>query len=241
MIISWFSAGVDSAVATKLALKTMAIDRIIYTNIEDQHIDTMRFLQDCEQWYGQKIEVWQSPLKTVRNACKRYGRGCIHIPGTGASECTKHLKKALRIEWERKHQGQPIEYIWGMDAAEQGRLGGIENAMPDKLHHFPLVEKGYEKKDTHRILKASGIKRPKMYDLGYNNNNCIGCVKGGMGYFNKIRQDFPEVFADRAKMEREIGNSCIKGVFLDELEPARGRIPKAIVEDCGLFCELMAI
>lgn len=31
-----------------------------------------------------------------------------------------------------------------------------------------------------------------MYDLGYANNNCIGCVKGGIGYWNKIRIDFPE-------------------------------------------------
>ncbi len=37
-----------------------------------------------------------------------------------------------------------------------------------------------------------------MYDLGYPNNNCIGCVKGGMGYWNKIRKDFPEVFQKRA-------------------------------------------
>lgn len=58
-----------------------------------------------------------------------------------------------------------------------------------------------------------------MYDLGYPNNNCVGCVKGGMGYWNKIRVDFPEVFERRARQEREIGHSCIKGVFLDELDP----------------------
>ena len=42
-----------------------------------------------------------------------------------------------------------------------------------------------------------------MYDMGYPNNNCIGCVKGGMGYWNHIRKDFPEVFDSRAKLERE--------------------------------------
>ena len=58
------------------------------------------------------------------------------------------------------------------------------------------------------ISERLGIKRPIMYDLGYSNNNCIGCVKGGMGYWNKIREDFPEVFQARAKLEREIGRSC---------------------------------
>ena len=72
-------------------------------------------------------------------------------------------------------------------------------------------------------------------------NNCIGCVKGGMGYWNKIRVDFPNVFADRAKMEREVGHTCIKNVFLDELDPERGRHDDPICDDCGIFCELDSI
>ena len=71
-------------------------------------------------------------------------------------------------------------------------------------HRFPLLEHGISKEEAHQILKASGIKRPVMYDLGYQNNNCVGCVKGGMAYWNKIRKDFPEVFEARAKLERDI-------------------------------------
>jgi hypothetical protein len=76
-----------------------------------------------------------------------------------------------------------------------------------------------------------------MYDLGYHNNNCVGCVKGGKGYWNKIRIDFPEVFAARAKMERDIGRSCINGTFLDELDPEAGRKEGPIVPECGADCE----
>lgn len=54
----------------------------------------------------------------------------------------------------------------------------------------------------------------------------------------KIRKDFPEVFEKRAKIEREIGHSCIKGVYLDELDPSRGRKQDEISEDCGIACEL---
>jgi hypothetical protein len=65
---------------------------------------------------------------------------------------------------------------------------------------------------------------PAMYQLGYRNNNCIGCVKGGIGYWNKIRRDFPEAFDRMAKAERAIGRKLFKreGVYLDELDPARG-------------------
>lgn len=110
--------------------------------------------------------------------------------------------------------------------------------MSDFDHEFPLIEHGLTKADAHGIAAQLGLKRPVMYDLGYPNNNCIGCVKGGMGYWNKIRQDFPDVFERRAKEERMLGHSCIKGVFLDELEPDRGRIDKEIMEDCGISCEI---
>ena len=87
-------------------------------------------------------------------------------------------------------------------------------------------------------LEAQGIKRPVMYELGYGNNNCIGCVKGGMGYWNKIRQDFPETFDRMAKAEREVGNSCIRHTFLDKLDPAAGRQQKIVMPDCGNFCDI---
>jgi hypothetical protein len=114
----------------------------------------------------------------------------------------------------------------------------LEEAMPEYEHIFPLIDENLTKEEAHGILQRLEIKRPAMYEMGYRNNNCIGCVKGGMGYWNKIRKDFPNVFAERAKIEREIGHSCIKGVFLDELEPQRGRIEDEVMEECGIMCEI---
>lgn len=74
--------------------------------------------------------------------------------------------------------------------------------------------------------------------LSHGNNNCIGCVKGGMGYWNEIRKDFPDVFSSRAKLEREIGASIINGCYLDELPEDAGRAQKMIRDDCGIFCEI---
>lgn len=74
--------------------------------------------------------------------------------------------------------------------------------------------------------------------MGYQNNNCIGCVKGGMGYWNKIRKDFPDVFDRMAKLEREVGHSCISGIYLDELAPDRGNMSEEIIQDCGIMCYL---
>ena len=59
-----------------------------------------------------------------------------------------------------------------------------------------------------------------------------------MGYWNKIRIDFPDVFLKMTKLERELNCTCIKGIYLDELDPERGRQQKIIMPDCDIFCEM---
>lgn len=237
MMVSWFSAGVSSAVATKLALKEHPDMRVIYTHIDDQHPDSMRFLRDCEAWFGVKIEILQSPLRSVESAC----RSAAYINGTAGAACTGRLKRRVRKEWESS-VAEPLVYVWGLDASENHRADRIVSSMPKQDHRFPLIEQNISKEHAHQILEASGIKRPAMYDMGYRNNNCVGCVKGGAGYWNAIRQDFPCVFAARAKMERDIGACCLgSGRWLDELSPDVGRDQKEILSDCGIMCEVMAI
>lgn len=235
--VSWFSAGVSSAVATKLLIDE--IDKIIYTHIDDQHTDTLRFVKDCEQWLGKPVEILQSKFKTVESACTQYGKG--YINGPGGATCTRTLKKKVRIDWEQQHEDKHLRYVWGLDSGEGNRANRLNKTMPAQEHIFPLIDRKINKKGAHQILKASGIKRPEMYDLGYLNNNCIGCVKGGRGYWNKIRKDFPEVFKARAELERKIGRSCINGVFLDELDQEAGIQGLPIVDSCGILCEQLIV
>ncbi len=233
--VSWFSAGVSSAVATKLIINE--IDEIIYNHIDDHHPDNARFLKNCEDWFDKPILFTQSSYKNVNNALLGAG-GRGYVNGPSGAPCTRFLKRRLRKEWELT-QIDKLQYIWGMDVDERDRAKRLIKAMPEQKHRFPLIEQNITKEKAHKILRASGIRRPVMYDLGYPNNNCVGCVKGGMGYWNKIRIDFPDVFKNRAEVERRIGGTCIKGVYLDELDPNRGRNKPLICDDCGIFCEVL--
>jgi hypothetical protein len=92
------------------------------------------------------------------------------------------------------------------------------------------------------MVDRAGIELPVMYRLGYLNNNCIGCPKGGMGYWNKIRRDFPETFERMAALEREIGASVLRSngqqLFLDELDPTRGNHADEPSFECSLLCTI---
>lgn len=230
--VCWMSAGVSSFIAGYLAGN---IDEWIYIDIADQHPDSRRFISDCEAVVGKMVTILTPEYGDVDTAC-RIG-GFINRPQVGAY-CTKYLKKRVRKQWEYEHQDFEITYIWGFDARETRRAERMIEAYPQFHHEFPLIDKGLSKNECHALLHDLGIERPVMYDLGYPNNNCIGCVKGGMGYWNKIRKDFPDVFAKRAKLERDLGSSCINGIFLDELDPNRGRMEQEIFPECGIMCYL---
>lgn len=232
--VCWISAGVSSFIAGYLERDT--IDKYIYIDIDDQHPDSMRFIKDCEKVLGKEIEILKSPYGSVENAVR--GAGGWFMINRKFAPCTNYLKKRVRKEWEYEHRDYDITYVWGMDCNEKHRADIIVETMIEFSHSFPLIEKGLTKADAHGLSASLGIKRPLMYDLGYNNNNCIGCVKGGMGYWNKIRVDFPEVFESRAKLERECGNSILKDCYLDELDPNRGRMSDEVMQDCSIFCYL---
>lgn len=228
--VVWLSAGVSSFIAGYLVKDT--VDEWIYIDVADQHPDSMRFIKDCEKAIGKEIIILKSEkYKDVADVVRK--TGMINSPW-GAS-CTGMLKKQVRKIWEQK-QTEELIYVWGMDFDEKKRAESIVKNFPEYKHEFPLIDKGMTKQECHGLIDRLGIKRPIMYDIGYSNNNCIGCVKGGMWYWNKIRKDFPEVFKARAELEREIGHSCINGVYLDELKEDAGRKSDELTTDCGVIC-----
>lgn len=231
--VVWLSGGVSSFVAAYLSNPT----DIIYIDIDDQHSDTMRYIKDCEKILNKEVQILRSKQYRCVEDCVRTFGG-FRNPLNMMSPCTNWLKKRVRQEWELLNKDVDLTYIWGFDVNEKHRAERLVEANLQAKHVFPLIEKGLLKEDAHAISKELGLKRPLMYDLGYNNNNCIGCVKGGMGYWNKIRKDFPDVFIQRAKLERDVGHSIIKGVYLDELKPDAGREQDLILEDCGIMCQL---
>jgi hypothetical protein len=108
----------------------------------------------------------------------------------------------------------------------------------------PLIEAGLTKSDCLAMVERAGIKLPEMYLLGYHNNNCKGCPKGGMGYWNKIRKDFPDVFERMAALQRELGpgSAFFKDgdtrITLDDLAPDRGNYEAEPDIECSVMCHI---
>lgn len=244
-IVCWFSCGAASAVATKIMLQQASIlfpdVPVVIANspIQEEHFDNDRFLEECQTWFGQEIIKLYNPYYPKgRNSIYEVFRRRNFLKSPNGAPCTMQLKRVPRGSFQLLGD----LHVFGYDITELDRAQDFEERNPTLKTFFPLIEFNLSKNDCLAMLKDAQIDLPEMYKLGYLNNNCIGCVKGGMGYWNKIRKDFPEVFEKMSKTEREIGHALLKDrkgpVWLDELEPDRGRYTDEPDIDCSFSCEI---
>ncbi len=237
-VLSWFSCGAASAVASHLSLRKYG-ERVEVVEIDlraSEHPDNVRFLGDCERWLNRKFT-------SIINA--EYG-GSVdaviedrrYLSGHAGAPCTGLLKKVPRYAYQRIDD----LHIFGYTVEERSRAERAREQNPELDMEFPLIDAMLSHQDCIAMINEVGIAIPVMYTLGFNNNNCIGCVKAqSPRYWNLVRRHFPDVYQRRGRQERELNHAlCRAGgvpVFLDEL-------PETIVEDdgldlsCSLLCQI---
>ncbi len=239
-IAVWFSCGAASAVAAKKTIEKYGETHnilIINNPVVNEHQDNQRFLKDVEKWLGVTITKAineKYPSCDIRDVFDKRK----YISGVAGAPCTKELKKEARYQFELKNK---IDWhVLGFTFEEKNRSERFmkferENVIPI------LINEKITKSDCFDIILNAGIKLPEIYDLGFPNANCIGCVKSqSPTYWNLVRKHFPEVFEERAEQSKKIGARLVKRkgerIFLDELKPTEygGKIKSW---ECGIFCE----
>lgn len=242
-IIPQFSCGAASAVATKLTFADYgATHEVVPINafIKEEHPDNRRFLADCEAWFNHPITVLRD--EKYGASTDEVWRRKQYLKGQQGAPCTKILKREVLDAFRRPDDVMVLGYT----AEEQHRLDNFIDRNNDIHVKAPLIERGIGKADCLAMIERAGITLPAMYALGYQNNNCIGCVKGGEGYWNKIRRDFPERFEAVAAIQETIGPGAY--IFRDrktgeryslrDLPPNKGRYQDEPDISCSFFCEM---
>lgn len=241
-VVCWFSCGITSAVTAKLTIdkyKDKYPVQVAYCDTGSEHPDNKRFLVACEKWFGKEVSVLHSDqYKDIWDVFSKTN----WLNGVEGARCSTELKKRVRQKFE------DIEgdlQVFGFHVGEKKRAQKFVKNNPEIMVEFPLIENNLNKRDCMEMVQNAGIEVPVMYRMGYKNNNCIGCVKGAKGYWNKIRRDFPEVFDRMAKEERRLGHALnitqledgsYYHIYLDELPEDMGTYKSDLPIQCGLFC-----
>lgn len=230
--IGWFSCGAASAVACKLE---RAIP--VYCETGAEHEDNKRFMLDCERWLGQRVirirseeyaDTWDVWTK------RRY------LAGISGAPCTVELKVGPRLTFQRPDDIHVFGYTY--DKPDRDRADRLRANYPEMTVLTPLIDRQITKAACLSMLASADIKLPPMYAMGFQNNNCIPCVKAtSPAYWALVRKQFPAQFERMAKLSRELSvRLCrIKNVrcFIDEI-PLDHPTTNPIQPSCDFLCHI---
>jgi hypothetical protein len=238
-VLVWYSDGAASAVAAKLALEKYGPERVEVLKCDttaDEHLDNFRFRKEVEAWLGVPVILLRSPKYAGVDdviAKRRY------MSGISGAPCTHELKKAPRLQYQKPDD----VHVFGYTLEEVSRAEAFTKDNMDLSLDWILISNHIRKKDCLAMLERAGILSPAMYSLGFDHNNCLGCVKASSpAYWNRIRLHFPDVFQKRAEQSRALGVRLVKlhgeRIFLDELPEDAGRGLGDGNIECGPFCQI---
>jgi hypothetical protein len=233
-IVSWFSCGAASAVATKLVRP----DVIAYCETGSEDEDNTRFMTDCERWFGQSVthlrnEKWVDTWDVWER--RRF------INGIDGAPCTGELKVAPRLAFQRL--GDVHVFGYTADASDVRRAETLRENWPELNIRTPLIDHGITKAGCLAMVLNAGIQPPRVYAMGFPNANCIPCCKAtSPAYWALVRKEFPLQFRRMADLSRELGARLTRiedvRMFIDEI-PADHPITAAIAPECDFLCSLV--
>lgn len=232
-VISWFSAGAASAVAT--ALTPEAIPVRCDTGAE--HPDNDRFERDCEVWFGRKvIHLKSTEYADTWAVWEKRG----YLSGIEGAPCTMALKIEPRLAFQ--HVDDIHIFGYTADPADVKRANRLKEHFFELNVRFPLIERGLTKAACLDMVIRAGLALPLTYALGFPNANCIPCVKAtSPAYWALVRLHFPDQFWRVAVLARELGVRLARindeRVFIDEI-PDDYPVTDAIVPSCDFLCVL---
>jgi hypothetical protein len=239
-IVSWFSCGAASAVATKLAIHEHG-DRVVpaYCDPGAEDADNDRFLRDCEEWFGVPVQRLKSDKYNDVEEVWQHRR---FMAGISGAPCTVEMKVAPRVDFQRVDDVHVFGYT--ADSNDVARADRMRQTFFELSIWTPLIERGLTKAACRDLLMRAGVQEPRTYALGFPNANCIGCPKAtSPAYWALVRKHYPETFERRAKLSRELGARLARvngeRVFIDEI-PDDQPTSQAEAPACDFLCAMAA-
>lgn len=225
-VIAWWSGGADSAIVCWLCLIWFGKQnvRVVFIDTRNEDDDTYRFKDDCEKWWGVRIEtICTEDWDTIEEIWDCY----LSLNVATGAICSTELKRVVRQNFQMKNTFSYQAFGYDAEAKEIERAREMKRNYPDSRPIFPLIYELISKGAAIKLLQKHGILPPVSYRMGYTNNNCLktGCVKGGIGYWQKFRIDFPDRFDAMADREHRYTNQKRQPVTIckDQSEAAKKR------------------
>ena len=165
---------------------------LLFADTKSEDEDTYRFLPQAAANIGAPL-VCLSDGRTIWEVFEKER----FLGNSRVDPCSKILKREPMDKWVKDNAPGAIE-VFGFDWHEAHRLERMRRVDPSRRIVAPLLEKPLlAKSQILAALRAEGIKPPRLYDMGFDHNNCGGgCVKAGKASFALLLRVLPERYAE---------------------------------------------
>lgn len=247
-----FSGGIGSGVTALLAHERGLDFNLIFADTLIEDADLYRFNKDIAKAVGKEIvHVVDGRTPWDVYVDERY------IGNSRTAPCSYELKTRPIRKWLKANADPSDPLVLGMDMSEQDRVDrAAENWSPrpviSLLRRFKVWRPEFD-----LVLNRYGIRKPRLYKLGYVHNNCGGfCCRAGATQFARLYRTNPRLYLwheeEQEKAMAAIGPTAkpflrvtICGElryltlreFREYLEAGTMELPMFDAEGCGCFTD----
>jgi hypothetical protein len=228
------SSGLGSAYAWKLVCDRYGPENVtgVFTDVNGEHPDNYRFLAEVQYDLGSRLVKITNDGRTIWDVMveRRF------LANSRVDLCSRILKREAFQGWLTANADPARTTVYlGIDFMEIHRL---DRARPHWERNgwkmsAPMCEPPYpDKFQAQAWLDAEGIRRPALYDMGFDHANCGGgCIKGGISQFKKL------LAVDRNWYVRwwEAGEERVRAHIGNDASILRERV--VVGHDPGVRCE----
>jgi hypothetical protein len=217
-IVVGFSGGVTSAWCAGWALRKFPRSNVVllFHDTREEDPDTYRFNREMAAALDMPITE-QSDGRSVTEVFADENA----IANNRMAFCSRILKAEQRDLYFARLRAAgvtDITNVVGFTSRERERIQRAWARAQAAGYNvrFPLHEDGITKQQAADWCLSLGVRPSRMYYWS-EHANCVGCVRGGKAYWLKVREQRPDIFAQRSALEREYGHTILKDTTLEQL------------------------
>lgn len=228
--VIFFSGGVASYLTARRVIDVYGTRQTLLlfcdTHAEDE--DAYRFLRDAAAQLDCKllsIDDGRTPWQAFADE---------HCIGSAfKSPCTRLLKRRVARRWLNENTNPNTTTVYlGLAWYESDRVEKNRDAWLPWPTLFPMAHKPHlDRCEMLAMTKASGLRPPRLYELGFEHNNCGGaCVKAGKANWRLLLEKLPQRYAEQENCERSLRRKLGRDVAILTTLSNGTRIPYTLEE-----------
>lgn len=186
--------------------------RLLFTDTSMEDEDLYRFLDDSAAQLGVPL----IRLKDGRTPWDVFTEKRM-LGNTRVDLCSRVLKREVSQKWLAEN-APAATLVFGVDWEEKHRIDGLRRRYGELGYtvEAPMTESPWMTKgDVFAWMRREGLEPPRLYRMGFANNNCGGfCVRAGHAHFKTLLREMPERYAGHEQREQDLRGQLGKDVAI---------------------------